>query len=537
MVCVSMSPGMSEHTAPWSTAPAIEIPEAWTPGGRVVALASTIVIAAVLTAVLARFGAEPHGAEVIGLNALLLGICLFPGLRWYTGSRGEVPIFEAICLSYAVHFGLTGLLRPNQFIAHFTDAGALVPFTEDELAGALLATIAGILAFQLAYTALMKAPWSARVAAIDIPLQRDRLHVYLFAAVLGGLVIVEARGLSFTPSSDSPLGALINVLASQFTVGVAILTYLFFGGQEQRRVYRVLLLIGVVGGIWLALTTAMFESLIVIPFAIAVISLQLRRKFMLLIMGALAIAYLVLLQPVKLEYRRMLASSSIELNFVQRMTLWYDAFASFVTSSNDGLDESQVASQIQAGAATSSSNPVETARTSLARVDYIHLFELVRVDTPALIPHYEGVSYRYFFVGWIPRALWPDKPSALEDNNRLILDYGVLSDNSQQVTTAGFGMLPEAYINFGDLGMVVVMAIQGAALGALFRAFTVRRSMGAQAVLLSVSMFLVNGVGGITTIMYSGLLQNLVANALLLWLGAGRAEDIRAALRKLTRLV
>jgi hypothetical protein len=160
------------------------------------------------------------------------------------------------------------------------------------------------------------------------------------------------------------------------------------------------------------------------------------------------------------------------------------------------------------------------------RFDYIHQFALMRLYTPDLIPYYRGVSYSYFLVGWVPRLVWPDKPSALEGNNRMVIDYGVLSERAQTVTTAGLGLIPEAYANFGDTGIVVIMAVQGIILAAVTRAFTARASIAANAVLISILVFLVNGVGGITSVMYGGLFQNLAANALVIWLAAGRPNHI-----------
>ena len=115
----------------------------------------------------------------------------------------------------------------------------------------------------------------------------------------------------------------------------------------------------------------------------------------------------------------------------------------------------------------------------------------------------------------------------------MVIDYGVLSDKSQLTTTAGLGLIPEAFANFGDIGIVVVMAIQGIVLAAVTRIFTAGGSIGANAALVSVLVFMINGVGGITSVMYGGLLQNLVANTLLLWLAAGRPIEISQAFSRL----
>src|SRR5436853_7563186 len=111
--------------------------------------------------------------------------------------------------------------------------------------------------------------------------------------------------------------------------------------------------------------------------------------------------------------------------------------------------------------------------------------------------------------------MWPDKPSALAKNTEVVLAYGILSPASAVTTTASVGLLPEGYVNFGDLGIVLVMIVQGIFFALIRRVFCGTSSMATQSCLLSVLVFMVNGVGGITTVLYAGLLQNLAANALL----------------------
>ena len=113
------------------------------------ALVISVVLAAGSTWLLTLLSPEPHGGLVIFLNAAVLGLSIFPSVRWFLGSRQAVPTFEAICLAHCAYFGLTGLLLPNQYTAHFTDAGRLVPFEEGELAAALGAIVAGLLALEV----------------------------------------------------------------------------------------------------------------------------------------------------------------------------------------------------------------------------------------------------------------------------------------------------------------------------------------------------------------------------------------------------
>jgi hypothetical protein len=337
----------------------------------------------------------------------------------------------------------------------------------------------------------------------------------LIGAVGIGLVVALARALALAPSGDSPIGQIVYVVGNQLTVAVVLLTYLSFGARNNRRRYRLILGVALVGAVLIGVTTAMAESILLIPFVISIIAIQLGKRPVFIGLVVMAAIYLFFLQPVKLAYRTLLFNSTPNLDFVQRMALWSDA--------TTVLLESTGGSTRTAGNSSDAENWLNTGRTSLQRLDYIHQFELIRLDTPDRIPFADGATYRYFVFGWIPRLVWPDKPSPLDDNNQLILAYGVLSENSSLTTAAGLGLLPEAYANFGDQGMILIMALQGLVLAAVCRAFTASGRIGQQAVLLSVVIYLVNGVGGITAVMYGGLIQNLVVGTLLFWLAASRA--------------
>lgn len=484
-----------------------------------ISLVLAALIAAAMTVGLVILGVESHTATVVLLNWLLLCMCLFPGVRWFRGRRLSVPVFEAICLSYAMHFGVTGILLPNLYVSHFTDAGSLVTFTEDELAAALFAVVAGLAALQVAYVLIFSTRLGHFVPVVDVPLRQSRLEPYLLGAVGIGLVVALARAMAIAPSADSPIGQMVYVVNNQLTVAVVLLTYLTFGGSGNRRRYGLILGLALVGAVLIGVATAQAETILLIPFVVCVVAIQLGKRAVFVGLLVMAALYLFFLQPVKLAYRTLALNSPPTLDFVQRMALWSDATIAFIEGGGGSNSQS-------ADPAFDAESLLKTGRASLQRVDYIHQFELIRLDTPDLLPYAGGATYNYFVLGWIPRLVWPDKPSALEDNNRLILAYGVLSENSSVTTTAGLGLLPEAYANFGDFGMVLIMALQGLVLAAVCRAFTASQRIGPQAVLLSVVVFLVNGVGGITAVMYGGLLQNLAAATLLLWLGAGRVPVI-----------
>jgi len=75
-----------------------------------------------------------------------------------------------------------------------------------------------------------------------------------------------------------------------------------------------------------------------------------------------------------------------------------------------------------------------------------------------------GGSYVSIPAVLIPRAIWPEKPSALEGNDQIMVHLGLVNPDNITVSIA-FGLPTEAYVNFGFIGV----SILGFALGFLYK--------------------------------------------------------------------
>jgi hypothetical protein len=158
----------------------------------------------------------------------------------------------------------------------------------------------------------------------------------------------------------------------------------------------------------------------------------------------------------------------------------------------------------------------DLVRSSIYRLDLIHKFAHVNSLVPRYVPFYQGETYGYLLIGWIPRVIWPDKPLASESNQRMDVDLGLKYAAQTGRSTIGIGQLPEAYANFGILGIIIVMLVQGMIFSGLDHLLNGPRSGGGRAVYLSLMVFLLNGIGSSTAIWFGGILQITIANVLIL---------------------
>ncbi|NBX68830.1 MAG: hypothetical protein EBR01_07710 [Proteobacteria bacterium] len=85
--------------------------------------------------------------------------------------------------------------------------------------------------------------------------------------------------------------------------------------------------------------------------------------------------------------------------------------------------------------------------------------EVVLEKTPKEVPFWQGESYSALPFIFIPRFLWPDKPSR-HIWNLYGRTYGIIGKDDYQ-TSVGVSYLAEAYMNYGFVGMYTVAFLMG----------------------------------------------------------------------------
>jgi hypothetical protein len=103
----------------------------------------------------------------------------------------------------------------------------------------------------------------------------------------------------------------------------------------------------------------------------------------------------------------------------------------------------------------------ENLSFTLARMSLLAQTADVLDQTPSHVPYQNGRLYSYLIYTWIPRAIWPDKPSMSEANQFYQVAYGVTEEDYLDKVSIAIGVLTEAYINFGWIGVVLIMFLLG----------------------------------------------------------------------------
>ncbi len=113
---------------------------------------------------------------------------------------------------------------------------------------------------------------------------------------------------------------------------------------------------------------------------------------------------------------------------------------------------------------------------SVSRVSLLTQSANVLEQTPEVVPYQNGQLYSYLFISFIPRFVWPDKPSVSEANRFYQIAYGVTAEEDIETVSIGVGVLTEGFINFGWLGVIGIMFLLGIFFDFYQRAFLSKSS-------------------------------------------------------------
>ena len=434
------------------------------------------------------------------LGLSLLVICLYPSALYFAQPKADLPTMPVFCLAYALQFAFPIFTQEDTFLL----MGAEVRYLEEkDVAIALLLAIAGICALQLGYYWFQRSEYRKVVPVAHLPLKKSKALAYCVLVGVFLPLLFTFQGIIPT-ELQQPLSSILRVLQNQVLVVIAILGWLYYGRKESKFfavwMYGLVLIAamrGISGG-------SLEEAVVPIGVFFVVKWLYTGRVP---IAPVLATAALVIfLSPVKSDYRERAwfgdEPDLAEQSSLTKGRLWIEQATNYWSDT--------IAGNRDISEATSSAT---------GRADFIHQVAYIYSMTPSVVPYQYGKTYSFFLVSFIPRIIWPDKPTAGSANGFYAVTYGITSEEGAKTTTFGVSILGEAFMNFGWAGVVLIMLVQGILIGAMQHSFGGKVSgPGGQAVFLCFFVYLLNGIGSSAEIMFGGILQNLLLGyVLLLW--------------------
>lgn len=373
-------------------------------------------------------------ASVLGANLIALA-ALLPLYLWCSGKALGMPIFPVFALTSLWTYALPLVIKQSRFISYYSQTIYLSSVT---VAGFLL--LGTCIWFQF----VKSPPARSKYYRVLKGQGNDGFFLIILAAALlfnvsslGGWLVLE--GGTFALIRAAILG--LNVLS------VFVLSYRCGTKELSESKINVFLVLLAVYMITSAASLLLINALSI--FLLAAIAFTVGRRQVPWLPIIIVLICLLPLHYGKREMREKYWEDE-QAHFVQpwEYTAW---FSEWIGYSFDYLNATA---------------PEETENQSLIeRASLIHLLLMTQALTPKHLPYLSGATYTIIPKLLVPRILNKNKIRSHEGTYLLNIHYGLQTREDTLKTTIGWGLLNEAYANFGLSGCAGLAVILGAAYG------------------------------------------------------------------------
>jgi hypothetical protein len=287
-----------------------------------------------------------------------------------------------------------------------------------------------------------------RADVSDSPNRRNYLRATF---VIGTLIKAFGPITAFGAGGRQIVSNLENVVP---VVGFAILVRYYLRGRliqfDKFLIYAyglVALVVGISSG-WLG-------SFVGTGIVCAVVYVYERRKFPM--RAALIVLPVILFfQPAKSTFRGRYWKEESSDSPIERIGFWVENSWTLWNKALMNQDGDRIK---------------ELSDATLSRLSLLQQSANVIELTPSRVPYQHGSLYSYIAVTFVPRFLWPDKPSVNDANHWYQVNYGLTDPQQLSTVSIAVGTVAESYINFGWFGPVLIIFPLGIFLGSFERIF------------------------------------------------------------------
>jgi hypothetical protein len=358
--------------------------------------------------------------------------------KWRKQKDTEVPLFSMIAGIYWLYYAFP-LFWGDRYSVSTLSAGAFV--TEEAVTSAIIMVLVGVVAFWLG----MKLGVGKRFVPKRIPdiptnpMRWDWLRVLLLVGTLSSLSETALYALGYNLSQF-----MLTVLTLIPIVAYSILFRNYLKGQAKGS-DRFLLIAFVSLRIVIGMASGWMGALGFLMITTAVIYIYERKRFP-VVLFIFMVVYILFFQVGKFAMRQKYWYDNEQAGKIERIATWVD----------ESMKRWGEAISDPTGEVMRNLIYVSLSRTSLL-TQTASIIEL----TPSTVPYQYGQTYSYMVVAFIPRFIWPDKPSANDANQFYQVAYGLTAEEDLENGSFAAGTLAEGYINFGWLGVVGLMFLLG----------------------------------------------------------------------------
>jgi hypothetical protein len=365
---------------------------------------------------------------------------------WLKGHRDKMPLFASIAALFWLAYSVPLFWAKHVVTGVF---GSRV-LTEDTITESLYLAIFGVVCLWLGMRAAAYSHWLPNVRK-DVSNSPNRLNYLRAIFVFGTLVKIFVPITAFGPGARQIVSSFENIVP---VAAFAIFFRYYLRGrilQFDKLLIYVYAMVSVVAGI----SSGWLGSVVSIGVVCTVVFIYERRKFP--VMAALIVFPVILFfQPAKSAFRERYWRGDSSDTSTERATFWLENSWQLWNQALINQDGEQLR---------------ELSDATLSRLSLLQQTAHVMELTPSKVPYQYGRLYSYIAVTFVPRFLWPDKPSVNDANHWYQVSYGLTDPHQLSTVSIAVGTVAESYINFGWFGPVLIIFPLGIFLGSFERIF------------------------------------------------------------------
>jgi hypothetical protein len=384
-----------------------------------------------------------HVAPLTSLAALLIGAaCMYPVYLWCAGRVRGMPVFPFFSLTYLWTFSLP-LLSNNPNVLKYSP--------EQHLYAGVTAAIF-LICGTVVWIQLVKSPGVTKPYRA---LKAETAETFFIAIVGAGALLNMYVIGGWTGIPDKLFTIVRGIILGLSFLGIFVLAYRCGEGSLPRskaRIFVTFLALNIIS----AAASLILKTALTL-FLLSVIAFVIGGRKLPLIAVMIGLVALLPLHYGKHEMRHKYWSGNSS-HYVQpwEYPVWFQEWSGYAVENLNPKPNRYEPKK-------------EKKESFIERSSVIHMLMMAQEKIPAQYTYVGGATYAIIPLLFVPRALLPNKIRSHEGTHMLNIHIHRQTYQDTLKTTIAWGLLPEAYANFGLVGCAAIGAILGAFYGAVTR--------------------------------------------------------------------
>lgn len=410
---------------------------------RAQAFVGPVLLSLVVTGVLYASRTQDVGVLDVSLAFLLNCIAFVLYRAWTENNKtpakwSAAPLLLTIAVASAQYFG-AGIFWSSRTQGNLDRGPYLLPHA--------ICTTALVLS--LLFVAAVYYGTQLRVAdslcSTHLPYLRSDATAWNYCRLVLAVGIATVHTLDSAMAMEGFRGVFINAMAIVPLAAFCIIFRRYLQG-EASWTDKALLVLFAANRAFTGIASGWLGSVVEFAVVLIVIYVSVRKRLPLTAL-AIVLGYVIFMQPGKTKFREEFWYGGREASAIERVNFWVgtsaQAWGDILSNRATNTDASNILSQT-------------ADRTSL-----ISTTAQVVEQVPSTIPYQNGGTYGFLLISWVPRFLWPDKPSASEVNHLYQVTFRITHEKDLESVSLAPGIIGEAYWNFGWAGVVMMSLLLG----------------------------------------------------------------------------